>query len=168
MGRTSYTAEQKAAALELYVELGAAAASERTGVPAATLRSWASRAGRQTERAGHVAAATEAAKASAEERRATLADQLLDDALQLRAGLWEHRPQLVGRGEDATVVDLPLAPRDQLDLLRAMDVAVRNVQLLTGQDTERVGTGGLDLEAELHAYQAGLQDGASSSEPAPS
>lgn len=69
-----YTPEQRAGALELYAEHGPAEASRRSGVPSATIRQWAHRAGITGKRAETTAAATRAARVSWAERRARIAD----------------------------------------------------------------------------------------------
>lgn len=170
---TRYTPEEREAALAFYVELGAAEAAKVTGIKASTLRGWANRYGVTTARAHQVQAATDAAMAGVEERKAKLALDLLADAERMRRQLWEATTlhQLGSGGKDALpewhalALEQPVH-RDQLAIARAVDVLVRNVQLLTGEPTEREElVQGLDLEAELRAYQQGHAD-ASAQEPA--
>lgn len=71
----SYTDAQRQEALALYREHGPAEASRRTGIPGATIRSWAHRSGEEaSEGAGRTRAATEAARLSWAQRRAQLCD----------------------------------------------------------------------------------------------
>lgn len=157
----TYDDDTRARALELYAAEGSGAASAATGVPSATIRSWAARAGVRSSSDSR-RARTEAATLSLAERRANLAAALLEDADRLRRQLFEPA-QLehfdggqYGNGWQTLELDRPRFA-DQLAVVRALDVAVRNVQLLTGEATERTDSTGLDLEAELATFQAGVQ-----------
>jgi transposase-like protein len=81
----SYTDEEKRGAVATYVEHGLDHAHQETGVAKSTLRDWATKAGHDpsTIAARFVSktrAATEAASASAEEKRVHLQAELLDAA----------------------------------------------------------------------------------------
>jgi len=81
VSRTTYTEEQKAEALALYVEHGASEAGERTGIPAGTIACWASRVGATTERARKRDANIIAIRQAKEELREEIRTQALERAL---------------------------------------------------------------------------------------
>ncbi len=83
MERRKYPQELKVQAVAIYARDGGPAAAEATGVDRATISRWASDAGVKSGHVQKTEAATAAAKASAELRRARLADALLDGALEL-------------------------------------------------------------------------------------
>ena len=180
MAASKWTAEQKAEALQLYRDHGPTVASERTGVPKATVASWARRAGVQTAVLPPPAleAAVETAALGAEQRRLELADGLLDDVAKLRRRLFEPHnyvhvvkvkvgkvddeegeAQLV-RFEQVEQVQVHLeqpVPADQLRLAQSIVALIEKAQLLTGEATSREdGLGGYDLEQELRTFQAGV------------
>ena len=68
-----YGDDRRSEALRLYVEHGAAEASQRTNVAAATVRKWASRAGLARDRGQDTAAACEANRMNWQSRRLELA-----------------------------------------------------------------------------------------------
>ena len=71
-----YTSEQRDEALRLHREKGPAKASQETGIPSATIRSWAHRSGVATTvpPSEQTKAATDAARLSRAQRRAKLAE----------------------------------------------------------------------------------------------
>lgn len=72
----TYTDEEKQEALELYRQDGPAAASRKTGIKSATIRSWAHRNGEAgSEGAEQTRAATETARLGWAQRRAELTDE---------------------------------------------------------------------------------------------
>lgn len=171
MSRRTYTDQQRADALELYLQHGLAEAARLYSVPRGTLSSWAVRAGVQTDAA--VAAAqreqTDAARARwaevTQEHREELAGRLLAEVHTLLDQVQEpttyYRVVTLsggqGAGASAAVVPVdvphPLA-KDQQARVAAVASLVEKLQLLTGQATERHDLGDLDLEAEVHAQQA--------------
>lgn len=170
MAAKRWTDEQRDEALRLFRSHGPAEASRLTGIPKATVASWARRHQVQTNVVVEREEAVEASALQAEQRRLDLAASLLGDVQGLRARLfapldYAHVKTVSGGkdspGEVETVwvsCDQPV-PADQLRLAQAMGVLIDKVQLLTGEATERVDlTGEYDLEAELRAYQQGLAD----------
>lgn len=164
MAASKYDADTRARALEVYAAEGSAAAEAETGVPANTVRSWARRAGVASSSDSR-RARVEAAHLTLSERRANLASGLLDDAERLRAqlfrqtDLWSFASGNEHRSPGWYEQEVPRPPAaDQLAMMKALDVAVKNLQLLTGEATERSDSTGLDLEAELAAYQQGMAD----------
>lgn len=81
MSRTTYTDEQKAEALALYVEHGASEAGERTGIPAGTIACWASRSGATTQREERTANALAAHRLVSAALREEIRAQALERAL---------------------------------------------------------------------------------------
>jgi hypothetical protein len=123
MART-YTAEQRARALDLYAKDGPAAAARATAIPPATIRSWAKRSGAQPLRDERTRAGTEAARLTWEQRRAELTVRLGEVA----ADLLERAA--TGEAQEAKA------------LMTATAIAIDKAQLLTGRATareERVG-----------------------------
>ncbi len=106
-GRTTYTPELKEQALGIYVELGPAEASRRCGIPSATIRSWARRAGKSSPRAEHAVAGAQAARLSWAQRRAEVA---------LRSG--EAAAELIEKMRQAP------KPREAADWARAFAIDV--------------------------------------------
>ena len=170
MAARKWTDEQRDEALALHRSHGPAEASRLTGIPKATVASWARRKGVETNAPVEREAAVESASLAAEQRRLDLAEAMLGDISGLRArlfaGMSYAHVKVVSGGKDSagdveTVwvdCDMPV-PADQLRLVQAMGVLIDKVQLLTGEATERVDlTGEYDLEAELRAYQQGLAD----------
>ena len=120
MARKSYTAEQRAEAVDLYREHGAAEAARRTGITAGSIRSWASRSGVATERREELEAGIAAAAVSHEARRATLAEKMLLIA------------------ESAADQELTMIEHAKLrDVVGARTRAIHDHQLLTGAATGR-------------------------------
>ena len=119
--RRSYTAEQKAKALDLYIEHGAAEAERRCDVPSTTIRKWAERAGLTNARANHATAATEAARKTWAQRKSEVA-------------------LLAGAESEAIVRQMLETPSAQAKayLARAFALMVDKTQLLEGGATGRV------------------------------
>ena len=149
MQKTTYTPEQRNEALRLYAEVGKAEAHRITGIPAGTIASWAARHQVTAPDADAHARAIAATKASVAERKAELAEQMLDDARTVLAQL--HQPvvervvKVISDGKDlgshAEIVDVHLerpSPADQERIARTVATLVDKVQLLTGEATSRV------------------------------
>lgn len=171
MTRRSYTDQQRADALELYVEHGLAEAARLSAVPRGTLSSWAVRAGLQTDAAAAAAQReqTEAARARWAEvlqaDREELAGRLLAEVHTLLDQVQEPTTYYrvvtlsggtgVGASAEVVPVDVPhpLA-KDQQARVAAVAALVDKLQLLTGQATERHDLGDLDLMAEVREHQA--------------
>ncbi len=138
MARRSYTPDEKADALAAYVEHGPREAAAITGIPSSTIQSWAKAAGLRTKRNERTAAAVDAIKLSAEERKARLADDLLRIA-EMAVGL--------------EVAKMPAA--DLRDIVGARTRAIHDAQLLTGNATSRTEVNHVDaVDAEIAALTA--------------
>lgn len=169
MAARRWTDDQRTEALRIGRSEGWAEAHRQTGIPRATIASWARRQGVQTNVVVEREAAVETSALQAEQRRLDLADAMLGDITGLRGRLFTGMTYVhiktEGLGEGRSVstrvevdMDMPV-PADQLRLVQAIGTLVDKVQLLTGQATERVDlTGEYDLEAELRAYQQGMAD----------
>lgn len=162
MARRSYTDEQRAEALALYAEHGSAVAAERTGIPSGTVQSWAHRAGVATACTQERLALAESAMATLEQRKATLASDLMGDIERLRAQLFapctERKVVTLAGGAAMPstwdIVDVELDQpsfTDQRACMTSIAIAVDKVQILTGAATERIDhrhTTPLDEELE--------------------
>ena len=119
--RRTYTAEQKAKALGLYVEHGPAEAERRCGIPSTTIRKWAQRAGKTSPRAEQAAAGAEAARRTWAQRKGEVA--------------------LLAGAESEAIVRQMLETRgaqQKAYLARAFALMVDKTQLLEGGATGRV------------------------------
>lgn len=127
-----WTEEQKAEALELYVEHGPSEAARRTGIPSKTISSWAKRSGVQSDVLGNLAAAVKVAEMRWAERRARLADEAgaLAEILLKRAKVEK-------------------VPRDARYLVEGMEKAAGVAQLLSGNPTSRTEHDVTDRESRL-------------------
>lgn len=147
MATATYSAEERQAALELYLEHGAAEASRRTGIAANTISQWARRAGVTMTRANRTAAATEAAKLAWAERRATM----VDDMGQVATMALERARAEVAGGDLKGAKDAALT----------MAILVDKAQLLSGAATgrhEHVTVDSIDAEVKRLADQLHLSD----------
>lgn len=125
MGRRVYTDEQKAEALALYAEHGAAETARRTGIAKGTIQSWASRTGVATTCNEQRQANVEALKARWAERRAIMVDEI---------GAVAHMALM--RVEQFTAQRNP-SGRDAKDFATTMAILVDKAQLLGGDATSR-------------------------------
>lgn len=148
MPRKSYTAEQRAEAVDLYREHGAAEAARLTGITAGSIRSWASRLGVATERREELEAGVAVASVTMEHRRLALASGLMDDIEKLRSQLFAptatNQAMVVSDGardgSHVEVVEVKQAEptfRDKQAAITSIAIAVDKVQLLTGAATSR-------------------------------
>lgn len=145
MQRATYTDEQKADALRILAEQGKAEAARQTGIPAGTIASWGSRHGVQAPPAAATAVATEARVATIAERKARLADGLLDDAERIRRELFGRRLERKafgpGKDHDSEVVDIEYSTTSDAQRKTAVESIakiVETVNLLTGEATQRI------------------------------
>lgn len=126
MARRTWTDQQKTQALDLYVDHGAAHAEARTGIPAATIRSWAHRNGLAARCNENRRAQVEATKLAWAERRGVMVEEIgaaAHMALAQTVAALE-----IGRGRDAK------------DLATTMAILVDKAQLLAGDPTVRQAT----------------------------
>lgn len=118
-----WSAEVRSEALGIYLADGAAAAAQRTGVPASTVRRWAHEAGQQTERARTTVEATQAAAMRWAERRAVMVEEMGHVAQEALAQTWEA----IHAGN----------ARDAKDLATTMAILIDKAELLSGGATSR-------------------------------
>ena len=121
MAKRIYTDDERNEALRLYAEEGLAAAVKATGIPKGTIGGWASERGIRTFGSERTAAATAAHLASVEERKAALAEKLLEVAelgVQVEVRLLQGEASL-------------------RDVVGARTRAIHDLQLLTGAATGR-------------------------------
>lgn len=151
MART-YTDDERADAVALVLEIGMAAAHERTGIPKPSLSRWLTPE-QHTELAQRFQSKTSAATAThaadMAARRATLASDLLDDVQRLRAQLFAPCVErkvvtLAGSKDEVGTWELVDIDRDQPTfaeqkaIMTTLAIAVDKVQVLTGEATERI------------------------------
>jgi transposase-like protein len=141
--RRSYSADDKAQALQAYLDVGPTKACEATGISKSTIRGWAKSQGLSAVRSEKTAAATQAIAADNALSRERLATTLLARCFEL-----EHRfdePQVVIA--DGKAVELRgtragddlVAPANACrDIAVTIGICVDKVQLLLGEATERV------------------------------
>jgi transposase-like protein len=122
MQRTSYTPEQKAAALALLAQVGKAEAARRTGIPAGTIAAWGSRTGVSAPTPEALRPVVEARQLAWAERKVALASKL-GDAADLAVA------ELTARIQTKTIGDR--------ELITALTALVDRAQLLTGEATSR-------------------------------
>lgn len=127
MARTVWTPEQKAAALDLYAQHGAAEAAKATGIPSGTIKAWAHRQPalqlrqQETTRTA-IVIAKERQRRTIEERRARMLELLAEIA------------ELGAERE----IDLLADPNVSLrDVVGARTRAIHDLQLLSGGVTSR-------------------------------
>lgn len=98
MARREYTAEQKAGALRLYVEVGPCEAARQTGIDKRLISKWAKKAGLVTVAAQKRVAGFEEAEAAAACTRAKLKRRLLEKALDLLGRMDQPHIDFKGSG----------------------------------------------------------------------
>lgn len=138
MSRRSYTDEQRAEALALYVELGAAETARRTGIAKGTVMSWASRSGLAMHATEATRKATEASALKWAQRR----QQLVHDIGAVAELALRQAQVSVETGH----------ARNAKDFATTMAILVDKAQLLDGAATSRtalVGERTPEREAEL-------------------
>lgn len=165
MANPTYTDEQKAEALRIYVEQGPTAASQAIGANKGTITRWAKNAGLRTNVTPNTQAATAAASAQAKQRRTELAMLLLEDAHKLRQQLWQPATVHAFGGKDNTYEEHELPEPtfvDKKNILSAVGVAVDRVVKLeqldaTPGDGAQAAESVLDklLDSFGQAYAAG-------------
>lgn len=119
---TAYTAAERQHALDLYKQHGPAEAGRQTGIPSATIRTWAKRSGETVSRAAHAQANVDAARLTWAQRRGELT---------IRSG--EVAANLLEQIAAAK-------PREARLLSAAFAVVVDRAQLLAGDATARIET----------------------------
>lgn len=123
MGRRSYTADEKAAALDLYATEGPSAVQTKLGIPKATVSDWARANNVRTFGTERTQAATAAHEARWAERRALMVDEI---------GHVAHLA--LGKAESSVRAG---KPRDAKDYATTLAILVDKAQLLGGDATTR-------------------------------
>jgi transposase-like protein len=126
MGRRRYSPEQKAEALALYAEVGAAEAARQTGIAKGTLQSWAHRTGVATTCNEQRQANVDALKAKWDERRQEMIHEIGAVAQMALA-----------RTEQAIATS---RSREAKEFATTMAILVDKAQLLSGAATSRTET----------------------------
>lgn len=126
-------------ALAIYKEKGAAEASRETGVDRRKISMWAFRSGVASNAPTHMREAQAAAKASMEQRRAELADTLLERAIVEAQRLGEKvtERRVSGNGTLVTWEEPEPLPADRRNIAQTLSTLVEKSNLLSGQATER-------------------------------
>lgn len=150
MQRQTYSAEQRAHALELLATVGLAEAVRITGIAKGTISSWGHRAGVEgatgsSATAAGVAVAAERKLATIAERKAALAEGLMSDIERLRRDLFaptvERKAIAAGHMREVEIVEIRHAtttPAERKTTVQAIAGALEAVQLLTGEATQRI------------------------------
>lgn len=162
---TSYTDEQKAEALELYMEHGPAEASRLCDIPSGTIRSWAYRADLPRLRYQQTAEATEAATARRDLKREELRELLLDQSIDLLHRMnAEHKDY---RGKDAVAVYWDRAQSGSTkDYATAAAILIDKYRLEMGEATARTyheGTDDIDRRVAQLVAEMGTRSEATAS-----
>jgi hypothetical protein len=137
--RRTYTAEQRAHALELFQTVGTSAASRETGIPRGTIGRWASKLGVKSKRCYMMREAVETAKMDDAAKRAALRSRLLDEASDLLDRL--HKPCQAYNfgGKDNTFAESKLEEPDfkgKKDLMTAAAIAIDKSLVLEKHDSD--------------------------------
>ena len=135
MART-FTDEEKQEALLLYVDVGPAEASRRTGISPLTISSWAKRSGLHTNAVVKTKAATEALIAKADSMRVELRVRMLAKALDLVDRM--DAPHVEFKGKDANQVSYPVAPAGAVqNYATSIGILIDKYRLEVGEATGR-------------------------------
>lgn len=154
-----YSEAEKAKALDLFVEIGPTKAAAELGIPKGTVAAWARKDGIKTQVSVKTRARIEARTLTLQERRAKLAQNLLEDAERLRADVYAEIEYFDWGGKDHTFdtqkVPRPI-PADRLKLLQATSTALDQAEKLmaANSDTRTEAMSMLDRLAKA----AGLPD----------
>jgi len=150
MQRTTYTPEQKAEALAIVASKGISEAARTLGIPPGTVAAWAHRNGVQSPTVEEMVKITEASRLTVAQRKAALAEDLLNHAVriagQLEQPAVEKVVKVVGFGSGVSGTEIvevtyerpPTA--DQKRIAETIGVLVDKIQLLTGEATSRTET----------------------------
>lgn len=149
MARRTYTDEQKAEALALYVEAGPTAVAVQLGIPKQTVQQWARADGLRTVRNERTAEAVEAARVDRELTRERLRDAMLAKALDLIDRMDDEHIDF--RGKDAKRVTFPKpSPSGCQSYATAAAILLDKVRLELGEVTGRTEVRSTDqLDAEI-------------------
>lgn len=142
MARRSYTPEQRAEVLGLYVEHGPHEASRRSGVPVRTISDWAGKAGIATEATPEktraaVEKATAVREAKRAEKREDLRDLLLDKALDMLERMDAPHSEWRGQKDPVKVVYDRAEAQACQQYATATGILLDKFRLEVGESTER-------------------------------
>lgn len=146
--KSSYTTEQKAEALRIYVERGTAAAARETGIPQGTIGVWAFRNGLKSISSERMRDAIEAAKLTNEQLRSKLRTMLLEKAIDALERTDQQHIEY--KGNTARQVTYDRAPHNAY-----RDYSISAAILL---DKYRLEVGEATARSETRALTDGLGD----------
>jgi transposase-like protein len=136
VARREYTAQEKAEALRLYVEVGPCEAARRIGINKGTITRWAKEAGVVTVANEKRRAGAEAAEAVAACKRAKLKVLLLNKAVDLLERMDE--PHSDFKGKNVEQVTYPKAPASACaSYATAVGILIDKFRLENGEVTGR-------------------------------
>lgn len=157
MPRRRWTDEQRDEALLLLAEVGQGETARRTGIPQGTIASWGKRHGVTAPPAAATAIATAAKVASIAERKAQLAEGLMDDIARMRRDLFaptiERKAMAAGQMREVEIVTIrhdTTTHAERRTAVEAIAKAIETVQLLTGGATART--------EQMTAKQAAIEE----------
>lgn len=149
MPRAARDPNEKAEALRLLAEVGIGEASRRTGIPKGTIASWGHRSGVQSPDPSVTAHVVERRLMSLAERKARLAEGLMDDIERMRLDLFSGtlERKVVGGTQfrDTEIIDVhhrTTTPTERKVTIEAIAKGIETVQLLTGEATQRIEASG--------------------------
>lgn len=153
MSRT-YSPDEKATALNLYISDGLAHAWRITGIPKPTIASWARRAGMpHTDAAVKTEAATEAAADRAKQLREELRVKLLEKASDLLDRM--DAPHIDFKGKDSDEVTYPIAPAAAVqNYATSVGILIDKYRLEVGEATSRSESRSVTDDLDDHEKQA--------------
>ena len=138
---TRYTDEQRAEALALYIDHGAAQTSRQLDIPARTIRRWANDAGLAAARDKTLTEATAKLQANAERMRAEVRVRLMEIVLDAFDRMTQEHVDY--RGKDAVRVTWEQAPSgDMKNYMTTAAIALDKYRLEMGESTDRVEQAG--------------------------
>lgn len=139
MPTRTYTDEEKAAALDLYVKVGLAEAWRQTGIPKPTIASWARRADLpHTDAASKTREATMAASARADQVRAEVRLKLIEKASDLLDRMDAEHTEFKNSAKEIRQVVYPIAPAGAVqNYATSVGILIDKYRLEVGEATSR-------------------------------
>ena len=136
---TTYTEEDKAAALALYAEVGLAETWRRTGIPKPTIASWARRAGLpHTDAASKTREATLAASARADQLRTEIRHKILEKVSDLLDRMDAEHVEFKNSAKEIREVVYPVAPAPAVqNYATSVGILIDKYRLEVGEATTR-------------------------------
>lgn len=147
MARRTFTHEEKAAALALYVTNGPTETARLTGIPVGTIKSWVVRnhvvAGMQVPE--RVRAAVEMSQLRTKQRRSEIGSRLIEKVHDALSRMDEPHVEFVGR--EGVQVEYPKAPASAFRMYAlAVESLIRVFRLEGGESTANTA---LDIRARI-------------------